>query len=198
MEANAHTARRPLADPADDRKRLRRRGGRRLAARPPVDDPQCRRQRLHPGRSAQSTRFVGGTQQFSSGSPPSSARRVVLGAPVRAIPTIAVGRWSSRATVDDGGRAGPWSRCRRRSSIGIEFQPPLLPSHSQLAQRQPMGTAIKCNAVYQRPFWRPRGLTRLRDLRHGPGEDRLRQLAARRQPRRPGRILRGKRRQRLL
>ena len=40
----------------------------------------------------------------------------------------------------------------------IEFQPPLLPSHSQLAQRQPMGTAIKCNALYDEPFWRPQGL----------------------------------------
>jgi monoamine oxidase len=40
----------------------------------------------------------------------------------------------------------------------MEFHPPLLPSHAQLAQRQPMGTAIKCNAVYDEPFWRPQGL----------------------------------------
>jgi monoamine oxidase len=40
----------------------------------------------------------------------------------------------------------------------IEFHPPLPPSHAQLAQRQPMGTAIKCNAVYEKPFWRPQGL----------------------------------------
>jgi monoamine oxidase len=41
----------------------------------------------------------------------------------------------------------------------IEFHPPLRPSHAQLAQRQPMGTAIKCNAIYKTPFWRPKGLS---------------------------------------
>src|SRR5205814_908560 len=40
----------------------------------------------------------------------------------------------------------------------IAFLPPLLPSHAQLAQRQPMGTAIKCNAIYDAPFWRSHGL----------------------------------------
>ena len=109
--------------------------------------------------SAQSTRFVGGTQQLSQRLAAELAGRVVLGAPVRAIHhhrsgTLVVestcGRWrASRALV-----AVPPPLVDR-----IEFQPPLLPSHSQLAQRQPMGTAIKCNAVYQRPFWRPRGLT---------------------------------------
>ena len=116
-----------------------------------------------------------------SGSPPKLGRRVVLGAPVRAIH-----RHLSGCLVVESAR-GEWQAKRALVAVPpplvdrIEFQPPLLPSHSQLAQRQPMGTAIKCNAVYERPFWRPTGPERLRDLRHRPGEDHLRQLAARRQ-----------------
>jgi monoamine oxidase len=106
---------------------------------------------------AQSLRFVGGTQQFSQRLAAELGGRVVLGAAVGAI------QHRDGALVVDSAR-GAWQAKRALVAVPpplvdrIEFEPPLLPSHSQLAQRQPMGTAIKCNAVYERPFWRPRGL----------------------------------------
>ena len=37
---------------------------------------------------------------------------------------------------------------------------PLLPSRrEQLLQRMPMGALMKCDAVYERPFWRDKGLS---------------------------------------
>ena len=41
----------------------------------------------------------------------------------------------------------------------IRFQPGLPPNRAQLDQRVPMGTVIKCMAIYDRPFWRDEGLT---------------------------------------
>jgi monoamine oxidase len=107
---------------------------------------------------AQSIRFVGGTQQFSERLAAILRDRVVLEAAVESIR-----RRDKRFLVAT--RRGTWE-CRRVLVAvppplvdRIEFHPPLLPSHAQLAQRQPMGTAIKCNAVYDEPFWRPQGLT---------------------------------------
>ena len=109
--------------------------------------------------SAQSTRFVGGTQQLSQRLAAELGGRVRAGRPGAGDPPPS--QW------DAGRREHVWTSGRASRALvavppplvdRIEFQPPLLPSHSQLAQRQPMGTAIKCNALYQRPFWRPRGL----------------------------------------
>jgi monoamine oxidase len=107
---------------------------------------------------AQSIRFVGGTQQFSKRLAEQLGARVVLGASVRAIHRrggtlrieTARGSWRARRVLV----AVPPPLVDR-----IEFHPPLRPSHAQLAQRQPMGTAIKCNAIYKTPFWRPKGLS---------------------------------------
>ncbi len=41
----------------------------------------------------------------------------------------------------------------------IEFEPDLPPARDQLTQRMPMGSVIKCMAVYDEPFWRADGLT---------------------------------------
>ena len=41
----------------------------------------------------------------------------------------------------------------------IDFAQPLPAMRDQLLQRMPMGSAIKCIAVYERPFWRERGLS---------------------------------------
>ena len=107
---------------------------------------------------AQSIRFVGGTQQFSEGLAAKLGDRVVLRTPVEAIRRD--GGW---LVLVSGRRA--WRAKRVVCAVPpplvdrIEFTPPLLPSHAQLAQRQPMGTAIKCNAVYDEPFWRPEGLS---------------------------------------
>ncbi len=41
----------------------------------------------------------------------------------------------------------------------IEYEPVLPPWRDQLTQRMPMGSVIKCMAVYDEPFWRESGLT---------------------------------------
>ena len=41
----------------------------------------------------------------------------------------------------------------------IRFLPDLPPNRAQLDQRVPMGTVIKCMAVYDEPFWRDDGLS---------------------------------------
>jgi monoamine oxidase len=40
----------------------------------------------------------------------------------------------------------------------IEYEPALPPSREQLTQRTPMGSVIKCQVVYDEPFWRREGL----------------------------------------
>ncbi len=42
---------------------------------------------------------------------------------------------------------------------GVRFTPPLPPLKRQLIQRAPMGGTVKCIALYERPFWRERGLS---------------------------------------
>jgi monoamine oxidase len=41
----------------------------------------------------------------------------------------------------------------------IDYDPPLPVARDQLTQRVPMGTVIKCMAIYERPFWRDEGLS---------------------------------------
>ena len=67
----------------------------------------------------------------------------------------------------------------------------------QLDQRVPMGTVIKCLAVYDEPFWRDTGLSGMATSEHRAGQAHLRQLAPGRQPRRPARLHRGPGRPRL-
>lgn len=43
----------------------------------------------------------------------------------------------------------------------LRYGPPLPEARDQLTQRMPQGTAIKCIAVYPRPFWRDAGLSGL-------------------------------------
>jgi monoamine oxidase len=40
----------------------------------------------------------------------------------------------------------------------MRFSPQLPPAFDQVLQRQPMGSTIKINAIYDRPFWRDQGL----------------------------------------
>jgi monoamine oxidase len=43
----------------------------------------------------------------------------------------------------------------------IDYSPPLPGPRDQLTQRVPQGSAIKCHALYDRPFWRDAGLSGL-------------------------------------
>ncbi|HKH41572.1 MAG TPA: FAD-dependent oxidoreductase, partial [Solirubrobacterales bacterium] len=103
---------------------------------------------------AQQDRLAGGTQQLSVRMADELAERVELNAPVRSIRAdaegvVAGGVHARRAIV-----AVPPALAGR-----IEYDPPLPGPRDQLTQRMPMGSVIKCMAVYDEPFWRKDGLT---------------------------------------
>lgn len=105
---------------------------------------------------AQESRFVGGSQRISIEVARRLGRRVVLNAPVR---RIAQGGGRVRVTTDAGVFTGkrvivtvPPALCGR-----IDYDPLLPGFRDQLTQRFPMGSVIKCEAVYDRPFWRDAG-----------------------------------------
>jgi monoamine oxidase len=50
----------------------------------------------------------------------------------------------------------------------IRFAPQLPPAYDQILQRQPMGSVIKVNAIYARPFWRDQGLSGTATSTTGP------------------------------
>lgn len=107
--------------------------------------------------SAQSIRFVGGPQQFSERLAQIMSRAVRLHTPVMRLSRTGrqVVVHSTRETYQ-----------ARRVVLAvpkplldrIEFDPPLPPAWDQLLQRQPMGSVLKFNAVYDEPFWRGEGL----------------------------------------
>jgi monoamine oxidase len=107
---------------------------------------------------AQDARVVGGSQLISIRMAEELGERVVLDAPVRAIAYE-----PDRATVQADGlevearrvivAMPPTLTCR------IAYDPPMPALRDQLTQRIPQGAVIKCMAIYDRPFWRERGLT---------------------------------------
>ena len=107
---------------------------------------------------AQDSRFVGGSQLVSIRMAERLGGRVVLGAPVRRIAQDARG-----VTVESD--AGPWRGRRAIVAIAptlagrIVYDPPLSAQRDGLTQRVPQGSAIKYEAVYEKPFWRAAGLS---------------------------------------
>jgi monoamine oxidase len=108
---------------------------------------------------AQESRFVGGSQLVSIRMAKRLGKRVVLGAPARRIE-------QSRSGVRVFSDAGLVARGKRvivamaPSLAGrIEYRPALPALRDQLTQRFPNGSVIKCEAVYDKPFWRDAGLT---------------------------------------
>jgi monoamine oxidase len=107
---------------------------------------------------AQESRFVGGSQLVSRRVAAALGRRVVLESPVR---RIAQGRGgvvveSERVMVEARlcvVTAPPALAAR------IEYDPILPGPRDQLTQRMPMGSVLKCHAIYDRPFWRDAGQT---------------------------------------
>ena len=107
---------------------------------------------------AQDSRVVGGSQLISIRMAEELGDRVVLDAPVRRIAYE-----PDRVTVHADGldvearRAivamPPTLTCR------IAYDPPMPALRDQLTQRIPQWAVIKCMAIYERPFWRERGLT---------------------------------------
>jgi monoamine oxidase len=107
---------------------------------------------------AQEARVVGGSQLISIRMAEELGDRVVLDAPVRRIAYK-----PDRVTV----QADELEVEARRVIVAmpptltcrIAYDPPLPALRDQLTQRIPQGAVIKCMAIYERPFWRERGLT---------------------------------------
>jgi monoamine oxidase len=108
---------------------------------------------------AQQDRVVGGTQLISLRMAEELGEgKVELSAPVRSIRHAADGVTveSDRLTVS-----------ARRAIVAvapalagrIAYEPALPAVRDGLTQRMPMGSVVKCMAVYERPFWRERGLS---------------------------------------
>ncbi|HEY8638385.1 MAG TPA: flavin monoamine oxidase family protein [Solirubrobacteraceae bacterium] len=106
---------------------------------------------------AQESRFVGGSQLVSIRMAAQLSKRVVLRAPVRRIVTSPGG---VTVTTDRGTFRGKQVIVAIPPSLAgrIDYQPLLPASRDQLTQRMPMGTVIKVEAVYDKPFWRDDGL----------------------------------------
>ena len=107
---------------------------------------------------AQQERFVGGSQRVALRMAEELGERIVLGAPARRIEHGPDG-----VTVH---ADGALARGRRvlvaiapTLAGRIAYDPPLSGYRDQLTQRMPMGTVVKCMAVYDEPFWRSEGLS---------------------------------------
>jgi len=103
-------------------------------------------------------RLVGGSQQIALRIAQQLGRRVVLNSPVRRIvqKNGRVTVTSDRSTVT----------CKRvivaippTLAGRIDYHPLMPPERDQLTQRYGQGTLTKVAAVYDRPFWRDKGLT---------------------------------------
>ncbi len=107
---------------------------------------------------AQEQRIVGGSQRISIEMAKRLGSRVVLGAPVLEIER-------RRGVVEALTPKGRWTAKRIIVTVPptlagrIRYDPPLPALRDQLTQRVPMGSVIKCMAIYDRPFWRDDGLT---------------------------------------
>lgn len=107
---------------------------------------------------AQERRFVGSSQELSIRLAAKLGDSVVLSSPVRRIEQsddnviVTSDKATVRATYAI--LALPPVLTNR-----IDFQPNLPISRDALATRMPMGSAAKCIAVYDRPFWREEGFS---------------------------------------
>ena len=116
---------------------------------------------------AQDSRFIGGAQQVCERLAAELGQKVVLSSPVRS-----VAREGESAVV----RADGFEVRARRVVIAlapalaarIDFEPTLPPARESLNQRVPMGSYMKVVGVYERPWWRERGLSGLAFADRGP------------------------------
>jgi monoamine oxidase len=108
---------------------------------------------------AQETRIEGGAQTISIKMAEQLGRRVVKKAPVRRIDQgrFGVRVWTDKAVRYSGKRvivAMPPALANR-----IVFHGGMPPLRDQLMQRIPQGTLRKFEAIYEKPFWRDKGLS---------------------------------------
>ena len=106
---------------------------------------------------AQTIRFAGGPQQLSK------KLAADLGSIVRRASAVTGIEQGAKATVHTKKR----SYSARRVVLAlpktliarIPFTPSLPAAYDQYLQRQPMGSVVKVNAIYDTPFWRDQGLS---------------------------------------
>lgn len=108
---------------------------------------------------AQQDRFTGGSQLI----PERLAARLGPDVVRLSQPVVRIAAGGGRVTV---ATAAAEFACRRvivsvppLLAGRIDYEPALPPGREQLTQRTPMGSVIKCQAVYDEPFWRADGLT---------------------------------------
>jgi len=113
---------------------------------------------VNTGGGAQDSRFVGGSQLVSIKMAKQLGRRVFRGHPVRRIHQSATG---VRVECDSLTVHGKHVIVAMAPQLAgrIQYFPALPASRDQFMQRVPNGSVIKCEAVYDRPFWRDAGLT---------------------------------------
>jgi monoamine oxidase len=105
---------------------------------------------------AQGRRIHGGAQHVAERMAAPLGERVHLRVPVRS-----VGQDARSVVLRSG--AGDFRAARVIIAIPpaltsvIDWDPPLPPGRAQLVQRIPMGSVIKCIALYPTPFWREQG-----------------------------------------
>ena len=108
--------------------------------------------------AAQDSRFVGGSQLIPLRLAARLGDRVALDAPVRRIKQT-----SSHVEVSTDRGTVRAKRvivaCPPATILGIDWVPLLPPRRQQLLSRMPMGALMKCDAVYDKPFWRAKGLS---------------------------------------
>ena len=113
---------------------------------------------LNTAGGAQETRMVGGAQVLARRIADRLGDSVILNAPVRRIT-----QGDGAVTVHADGATVVAHRViiamTPALTARIDYDPPLPGLRDQLTQRYPMGNVIKCQAVYDRPFWRDEGLT---------------------------------------
>ena len=116
---------------------------------------------------AQDSRFVGGASAVSKKVAKALGKRVMLRSPVRRIvrsgKKVRVESDRAIVTADHVIVALPPAVCAK-----IDHKPALPGLRAQLEQRVPMGTVTKCQARYDRPFWRDDGLTGQATSNTGP------------------------------
>jgi len=107
---------------------------------------------------AQERRIVGGSQRISLAMADDLGKAVQLRQPVRTI-------HRGKGVVEVRTSKETWTAKRVIVTLppaligSIRFRPDLPAQRAQLDQRVPMGTVIKCMALYDRPFWRDQGLS---------------------------------------
>lgn len=108
---------------------------------------------------AQERRFVAGAQTLSLRlADRIGADRIRCAAPVRRITAGGGGVQVAADGIDVAARRAVVA-VPPRLAADIEFTPGLPPGRRRWLEGSPMGRTVKCLAVYDRPFWRERGLS---------------------------------------